>query len=57
MPPTFPIDTPDSSDSFARLLFNNPVQEVGLGVCFSGLYKTGMFYQSIQGRIHASLKG
>ena len=29
------------------------MQETGLGVCFSGLYKTGMFYQSVQGRIHS----
>jgi hypothetical protein len=29
------------------------VQEAELGVCFSGLYKTGMFYQSVQGCIHS----
>jgi hypothetical protein len=29
------------------------VQETGLGVYFSGLYKTGIFYQSVDGRIHS----
>jgi hypothetical protein len=36
-----------------KYLLNNPLQEAGLGVCFSGLYKTGMFYQSVHGRIHS----
>jgi len=32
---------------------SNPVQGSRVGIWLSGLYKTGMFYQSVHGRIHS----
>lgn len=36
---------------------NNCVQGSRVGICLSGLYEKGMFYQNLQGCIHASLQG